>query len=548
MNDEFDLLSLSAPVGRGQENNPEDIEALDGSLRKIGAYAPPPEYAGNTQRYATEPMIGALERYQNQNGLKVDGVANPGGPTERAINNRLLGKPRGAGLLFDPPTSIDGAVGNGFKNRREDVAGIQRKLGALNYLAEDPFDRPHGFIDEPTINAITRFQRNNGLTSDGWLAPRGETERALEEAIADLARANEHDWFEFAQRAGRAQQSRLAKFREAGVWPPADANDPDGPSTDEVIPVRAPPGATLGPPSAPPLIGPGRGLIEINPRYLPSNLPDLRKSVPMPRDLQWSNPGELPNTPVIPKFRPGSPTRDAEAPSVNDIPRALGLPSLDDEVRRALPIPPRREAPDVYIPAPGSPLRIPILDIHHGGMWGDQRSIQTTKDATDAIEEACKKVFKDAQFERKTEKYYRAAEPEKGTTKGASFADEWMGMFKASKDLTIHFVTDGYTPKVDGTPIAAEERRFVKLEPNRIASGEEHIVTVRIPKVWTRGQSLDKEKLQAVTKEICEQIKKMLDEGEIGPDKPLRIRRMLKELVEPKKKPAPEPEEPAKPR
>src|SRR5689334_20029552 len=89
MIDDLELLYLQAPVGKGQENNPDDVEAFDGRLRKVGAYAPPPEYADNPQRYATEPMIDALERFQEQNGLKIDAVAKPGGPTERAINNAL---------------------------------------------------------------------------------------------------------------------------------------------------------------------------------------------------------------------------------------------------------------------------------------------------------------------------------------------------------------------------------------------------------------------------------------------------------------------------
>ena len=173
-------------------------------LAGIGAYAPPLEYADNAQRYATEPMIDALERYQEQNGLKIDGVANPGGPTERSINNRLLGKPRGVGLLYDPPEPIAATVGNGFENRREDVASVQRRLGALGFLPEDPFDRPLGFIDERTTNGTRAFQRAEALADDGWLAPGGETEQALEDAVADLARANGNDWFAFAQRAGRS--------------------------------------------------------------------------------------------------------------------------------------------------------------------------------------------------------------------------------------------------------------------------------------------------------------------------------------------------------
>jgi hypothetical protein len=229
---------------------------------------------------------------------------------------------------------------------------------------------------------------------------------------------------------------------------------------------------------------------------------------------------------------------------MDDVPRALGrpsAPSVDDEVKRALPIVPRRTEPDVYIPAPGSPLRIPVLDIHHGGIQGDPRTIQTTEDTTTALKEACEKVFPDAVFVREMEKYYRPYGTPPGTRKGSSFADEWMGAFKVAKDLSINFVTDSYTPKADGTPTAAENSRYMKLQYNR--QDEEHIVTVRVPKVWTHGQALDKEKLQSAAKEICEQIKKMLDEGEIGPDKRLRIERMLEKLVEPRKKPAPKGEE-----
>ncbi len=40
MIDDLNLLYLQAPVGKGQENNPDGVEALDGRLRKVGAYAP----------------------------------------------------------------------------------------------------------------------------------------------------------------------------------------------------------------------------------------------------------------------------------------------------------------------------------------------------------------------------------------------------------------------------------------------------------------------------------------------------------------------------
>lgn len=108
MSREFGLLALSAPVEIGQENRPDDVAALDDKLRITGEYVPPPEYADGPQRYATEPMINVVGQFQAKNGLKVDGIVNPGGPTERAINNCLQGKPRGVGLMLDPPTALGG--------------------------------------------------------------------------------------------------------------------------------------------------------------------------------------------------------------------------------------------------------------------------------------------------------------------------------------------------------------------------------------------------------------------------------------------------------
>lgn len=238
MYDEIDLLSLRAPAGNGQENDPDDIAALDSALRRIDAYTPPPEYAAGPQRYATEPMIDALNAFQEQNGLKTDSYANPGGPTERAINNRLLGKPKGTGLLFEPPGPLAGTVGNGFRNERRDVATVQRMLGALEYMPEDPYDRPPGFIDERTTAATRRYQRDMGLEPDGWMAPGGETETALHNSISDLVRDKGRDWFACAERAGMAQARMLDQGKLSAVPAgPDDAADRDD-GVPQLEPVR----------------------------------------------------------------------------------------------------------------------------------------------------------------------------------------------------------------------------------------------------------------------------------------------------------------------
>ncbi len=145
-------------------------------------------------------MVEALEKFQEQNGLKIDGYAKPGGPTERAINNNLLGKPRGAGLLHDFAMAVGDTVGNGFANAPRDVATVKRALGGLGYLPEDPFDRPSGFIEESTTKAIQRFQSDNRLSADGWLAPGGETDAALRQAVDRLARVKRPEWLEYRRR------------------------------------------------------------------------------------------------------------------------------------------------------------------------------------------------------------------------------------------------------------------------------------------------------------------------------------------------------------
>lgn len=541
MIDDLELLYLQSPVGKGQENNPEDVEALDDRLRRIKAYIPPAEYLESAQRYATEPMIGALERYQEEKGLKVDGIANPGGPTERAINNELLEKPRGAGLLYDPPTALAGTVGNGFENRREDVAAVKRALGALGYLPEDPFDKPHGFIDEAATNGVKAFQRAKGLTDDGWLAPNGETERALEEAVADLKRARGREWLRFADRAANLERGTAMRtaYLPADTSLPQDDEDTgedEGITLTKVLPRPVPtPGSPGRGIPGPRQLEP-RGLIEVDPRFAPP--PRLRWSEPMPRDQEFRNPGERPNGPPLRLPRFDRLPKPEERLSIEDVPRALGRPSkprLDDEVERALPIVPLRREPDVYVPEPGSPLRIPIIDFNPFGPRGKPETQQATKDVVDAIEAACKKALEgtSAKFDRDTEKYYEGP----NGRRGSSFAD---GLYRIKiGNITIDFVADTYTPKADASPDSGEERRFLKLRPN-MKRAEVHGFVIRVPKPWALGQVLDTEKLSEATKKLCEQIRKMLDNGELSPDKEkVFVPKLLNELTKAKPKPDP---------
>ncbi len=199
----LDLLSLTSPVGSGQPNRPDDVEALDEALRRGAVYVPPAHFPAPV-RYITGEMIDGIEKFQEQNGLKSDRVVNPGGPTERAINNILLNKPQGASLFVDPIKPLSADVGNGRSNAVEDIRSVRRGLGALEYLPEDPFDNPPGSIDGPFLRALRKFQTDNGLTPDGWAARGGETEAMLRENLSGLEQQRSEEWGDYWSRAAKA--------------------------------------------------------------------------------------------------------------------------------------------------------------------------------------------------------------------------------------------------------------------------------------------------------------------------------------------------------
>lgn len=319
--DERKLLAIAASVGRGQRNASDDVFATDNAMREAEIYNPPAPYNSGPARYLHEPMVEAVENFQKVNGLKVDGYLNPGGPTERAINNQILGKPRGAGLLYEPVDPIRARVGNGMENRREDVRAIQRSRGALGLMPEDRFDDPPGFIDERTDDALRSFQKRQGLRVDGWAGPGGETERALHEALAEVVRKSGPEWLDFANRAGRAQRGIATPQTDASL---ESGNDfiqtleyrRGGISDPAIVPMRG-----RGVPGIRPIVPPGGNAIE-------DSIPDLpAPSFPLPPLLDRLLPrpegrGVGPKTEVLPfitarpeelhEFKEAKPRREGE--------------------------------------------------------------------------------------------------------------------------------------------------------------------------------------------------------------------------------------------
>ncbi len=84
------------------------------------------------------------------------------------------------------PLSLTAPVGIGLDNDEDDVKAMATNLSWLGYPeADTAADR--GRWDGGAETGLRNYQRERGLTVDGWAAPGGETERALN---GDLPRMN----------------------------------------------------------------------------------------------------------------------------------------------------------------------------------------------------------------------------------------------------------------------------------------------------------------------------------------------------------------------
>lgn len=80
-------IKLSNPIRRNSaDTNFQDVLNIKNALKHIGYYETP-KY-GITE-YPDERMYSSIEQFQKEKKLKVDGIANPGGETEQAINEEL---------------------------------------------------------------------------------------------------------------------------------------------------------------------------------------------------------------------------------------------------------------------------------------------------------------------------------------------------------------------------------------------------------------------------------------------------------------------------
>ncbi len=108
-------FSLRGPVRRFAPAEIDDVIDLKSALIRTGDYARP---ANGLSAAVDDEMSRGLMRFQYRNGLKVDGAATPGGPTERTLDRALAQPtdPHPTNAPSDPRRNTQ----NGFETRRAD--------------------------------------------------------------------------------------------------------------------------------------------------------------------------------------------------------------------------------------------------------------------------------------------------------------------------------------------------------------------------------------------------------------------------------------------
>jgi N-acetylmuramoyl-L-alanine amidase len=111
------------------------------------------DLGGDPLGYYGPGTAGAVRSFQDGRGLRVDGICGSHTWNSLVEAGRVLGER----LLYYRKAMLRG----------DDVAALQRQLGALGFDA----GRPDGIFGPETHDALCEFQRNVGLTEDGICGP-----------------------------------------------------------------------------------------------------------------------------------------------------------------------------------------------------------------------------------------------------------------------------------------------------------------------------------------------------------------------------------------
>ncbi|WP_316977336.1 peptidoglycan-binding domain-containing protein [Shumkonia mesophila] len=80
-------FKLKGPVAPNVTGDAKDIIGTKTALNSLGYYRHPS--GGKLGGWVDSAMFDAIRNFQQDNGLDVDGMMRPGGPTEAEVNRRL---------------------------------------------------------------------------------------------------------------------------------------------------------------------------------------------------------------------------------------------------------------------------------------------------------------------------------------------------------------------------------------------------------------------------------------------------------------------------
>lgn len=257
---------LTNGIGLGLPNTADDLASLGGRLERATGLTPwmtgtdtgPARNhfaeAGTADEY-TPAFGGAIRGFQIQAGLDPDGIALPGGPTERALDatlnsggaaaddvygfasaetgggaariahrptrpkdggarrasairdtaqkSEIRGLSAGAGIdgkaaiPIVPPPAIRQPVGRGAANASGDRLQAQRTLSRVGFA---PRVTEQSATGKAISNGLRAYQQAKGLKADGLMKPGGPTERRLHKQIKSQQQALKQNWAEEVDR------------------------------------------------------------------------------------------------------------------------------------------------------------------------------------------------------------------------------------------------------------------------------------------------------------------------------------------------------------
>jgi hypothetical protein len=230
-----DTLSAASPA------NESDVLNMKSALKTFGAYETP---SYGMTPYTDEPMFEGMKTVQKRAGLVVDGIAEPGGPTEltlnaglarKALNDRARTTTRTTGGTDTTTSGTEiGAIAKSIQERREkwakatgndvsafggrtktrnpkrtpkplstnlrltsgvgqnrtntqgDIVGLKNALSWTGHYPADKARRADPTHDEDLHWGLVDFQRAFNLRQDGYALPGGETETRINDIVEPL--------------------------------------------------------------------------------------------------------------------------------------------------------------------------------------------------------------------------------------------------------------------------------------------------------------------------------------------------------------------------